>query len=141
MRLKIIDTIFWTSFYQYNTNPLLFFSQIIFVLRRNQLFSKKTIICLIALKTFTLSAYAENRSSPPEVFLVKGVLKICSKFTGEYSCRSVISIKLQSNFIEITLQHGCSPVYLLHIFRILFPKNTSEWLLPRKWSDCFDRCF
>ena len=31
------------------------------------------------------------RSSHSEVFLVKGVLKICSKFTGEHSCRSVIS--------------------------------------------------
>ena len=32
------------------------------------------------------------------------------------------------NFIEITLWDGCSPVYLLHIFRTPFPKNTSEWL-------------
>ena len=41
----------------------------------------------------------------------------------------LISIKLQSNFIEITLQHGCSPVNLLHIFRKFFLKNTSEVLL------------
>ena len=34
------------------------------------------------------------RSSHPEVFLGKGVLKICSKFTGEHPCRSAISIKL-----------------------------------------------
>ena len=34
------------------------------------------------------------------VFLGKGVLKTCSKFTGEHPCRSAISIKLQSNFIE-----------------------------------------
>ena len=34
--------------------------------------------------------------SGPEVFLRKGVLRICSKFTGEHLCRSVISIKLQS---------------------------------------------
>ena len=34
------------------------------------------------------------RSSPSEVFLGKGVLKICSKFTGEHPCRSAISIKL-----------------------------------------------
>ena len=32
----------------------------------------------------------------PEVFLGKGILKIYCKITGEYSCRSVISIKLQS---------------------------------------------
>ena len=32
-------------------------------------------------------------SSPPDMFLRKGVLKICSKFTGEHPCRNVISIK------------------------------------------------
>ena len=36
---------------------------------------------------------------------------------------------LQSNFIEITLRHGCSPVNLLHIFRTPFFKTTSGWLL------------
>ena len=65
------------------------------------------------------------RSSRPEMFLGKGVLKIFSKFTGEHPCRSVISIKLQSNFIEIALRHGCSPINLLHIFRTTFPRNTS----------------
>ena len=34
--------------------------------------------------------------------------------------------KSQSNFIEITFQHGCSPANLLHIFRTPFPKNTSR---------------
>ena len=32
------------------------------------------------------------RSIPPVVFLGKGVLKICSKFTGEHPCRSAISV-------------------------------------------------
>ena len=40
-----------------------------------------------------------------------------------------VLIELQSNFIEIKLWHGCSPVNLLHIFRISFPKNTSGGLL------------
>ena len=57
-----------------------------------------------------------------------GFLKICSKFTGEHLCQSVISIKLLSNFIEIVLRHGCSPVNLLHIFRTPFPRNTFGWL-------------
>ena len=56
-----------------------------------------------------------QRCSPSEVFFGKMVLKICSKFTGEHPCRGVISIELQSNFTEITLPHGCSPVNLLHI--------------------------
>ena len=72
------------------------------------------------------------RSSRPEVFLEINVLKICSKFTGEDQCRSVISVKFSSclnNFIKITLWHGCSPVNLLHIFRTSFPRKTSGRLL------------
>ena len=66
-----------------------------------------------------ISFLVKFRSSHPEVFL-GGALKICSKFAGEHSCRSAISIKLLCSFIEITLRHGCSPVNLLHIFRTLF---------------------
>ena len=50
--------------------------------------------------------------------------KIWSKVTGELPCRSVISIRLQSNVIQTTPRLGCSPVNVLHIFRALFPKNT-----------------
>ena len=63
---------------------------------------------------------SKYRSSHSEVFLGKGVLKICSKFRGEHRCQSVISIKLQSNFIEITLHHGCSPVNFLANFQNTF---------------------
>ena len=74
--------------------------------------------------------HTEASKEPPEAATrrcsyKKCVLKICRKFTGENPCRSVVSIKLQSNFIEITLRHGCSPVNLLHIFRTPFAKNTS----------------
>ena len=71
------------------------------------------------------------RSSQSEVFLRKGVLKIYSKFTGEHSFRSVISLKLQTNFIEIALRHGCSPKHLLHISKTAFPRNTSGQLLQK----------
>ena len=33
------------------------------------------------------------------------------------------------NFIEITLQHGCSAVNLMYIFRTPFAKNTTGGLL------------
>ena len=69
------------------------------------------------------SLKASGRSSRSEVFLIKGFLRICSKFVGEYPCRSAISIKLQS-----TLRHGCSPENLLHIFKTTFSKNTTGWL-------------
>ena len=87
------------------------------------------------------------RSSSPKVFIGKGVLKICSRFTGEHPCWSVISIKLQSNIIQITLRHGCSPVNLQPFFRIPFYKNTSGGVLLnhvwcsflRKWVN-FKSC-
>ena len=75
-------------------------------------------------------------SSYPEVFLRKGVLKICCKFTGEHPCHSAISKNLLCNVIEIALRHRCSPVNLPHIFRTPFPWNTLGWLLlkvPFTW--------
>ena len=66
------------------------------------------------------------KSSSPEVFLGKDVLKTCSKFR-KHPCRSAISAKLLCNFIEMALRHGCSPVR--RPFRAPFPKNTSGGLL------------
>ena len=80
-------------------------------------------------KEMTLTLKILNRSRHPEKFLGKGILKICSKFTKAHPCWSAKSIKLQSNFIEITLRHGSSPVNLLHTFRTFFLENTSGWLL------------
>ena len=73
------------------------------------------------------------RSSSPEVFLGKGVLKICSKFTGKHPCRSVISVKLLCNF-EVGLRHGYPPVNL-HIFRAPLFKNTYGGLLQSVTND------
>ena len=62
----------------------------------------------------------------------KGVLiKRRSEKTQNYTehpCRSVISTVLQSNFIIITFQYGCS-VILLDIFRTPVYKNTFRGLL------------
>ena len=74
------------------------------------------------------------RGSRPEVSLGKGALEIYSKFTRELTGRSVISIKLESNFIEITLRHGCSPVNLSYIFRTPFLKNVSGFF----WNYSYD---
>ena len=76
-------------------------------------------------KTFSTNEKLNIKSNHPEVYLGKGILKICSKFTGEHPCRSVISIKLLCSFIEIAIWHGCSPVNSRQIFRTSFPKNTS----------------
>ena len=77
----------------------------------------------------TLDFERVSRSIHPEAFLRKDVLKIHSKFTGDHPCWNAISIKLQGNFIEIALRHGCSPINLLYIFRTSSLTNTSGRLL------------
>ena len=96
----------------------------------------QNLFCSRILKFFTTLMGRETkvRSSHPEVFLEKGVLKLCSKFTGEHPCRSMLC-----NFIEIAFRHQCSPVNLLHIFRTPFLKNTSERVLlyhPNLCENC-----
>ena len=62
--------------------------------------------------------------STPEVFLGKGLLKICSKFTDEYSCRSVISISFKTTLLKS--HFGMSVLYrirLSYIFKILSISN------------------
>ena len=73
------------------------------------------------------------------MLLYKGVLKICSRFTGERPCRSAILISC--NFIEIVLLQGFSPVNLRHIFSTPFYKNTAKELLLNSWVSCFESSF
>ena len=80
-------------------------------------------------KTFCSLSDTNYRSNPPEVFSGKVFLKICSKFTGEHPCRSVISIKLLCYFIESALRNVCSSGNLLNIVRAPLHKNTSKGLL------------
>ena len=40
---------------------------------------------------FVCNVWKEWEKQPVRVFLIKGVLKICSKFTGQHPCRSVIN--------------------------------------------------
>ena len=81
-------------------------------------------LCICAMKLaegIENHAYSNRQKQPS-----RGVLRErCSKNMQQIYRRT----PMQSNFIEITLQHGCSPVNLLHIFGTRFPKNTSGRLL------------
>ena len=70
------------------------------------------------------------------------LVKIQKQPTGKHQCRSGISIKLQSNFIKITLWHGCSLVNLLHLLRTPFPENNTGGLLLKilRWNASM-KCF
>ena len=75
------------------------------------IFSEKVILKITWLQLFG--------SSRLKMFLRKGVLKICSKFTGKHPCQSVIAIKLLWVF-------SCK---FSACFISLFSKNTFGWLL------------
>ena len=76
--------------------------------------------------TFYLSSL-NFRSSRSEVFLGKGVLKICDKIAREHACQSVISI------------NECPPVNLLYIFKTHFPKKTSGRFLLKRFFKYFSK--
>ena len=69
----------------------------------------------------------ENQQKQPS----RGVLrKRCPENMPQiYRTTPMPRIPMLSNFIEIALRHGSSPVNLLHIFGTTFPKKTSGWLL------------
>ena len=64
-----------------------------------------------------------NRSSRPKVFLRKGILKLCSKCTGEHPCGRAISIKLLWNRTSAWV-FSCK-------FAAYF-QNSSGWLLLKE---------
>ena len=77
------------------------------------------------------------RSSHPEVFLRKRVLKICSKFTAEHPCWNAISIKLQSKLQVLKNTSGrllllVPYIGLFHCFCL------QRFLLPVEFSETFD---
>ena len=94
---------------------------------RYGLSSNTTHLCCFPSQNITKNA---ETYQPPmrDLIIEHHLMKICSKFTGEHPCQSLISIKLLRSFIEITLRHECSPVSLMCIFRTPFTKNTSGCL-------------
>ena len=78
------------------------------------------------LLTFRLTPDVNNRG----YFIKEWGYLIKWSFIGEieYSNKALEEYKVTYPD-EITLRHGCSPVYLLPIFRTAFLKKTSWWLL------------
>ena len=76
------------------------------------------------------------QKQPPRGVFRKSCSENMQRIYRRTPWQSVISIKLQSNFIEIKFWHGCSPVNLLHIFRKPFSQNTSKRLLLRYRPIC-----
>ena len=62
---------------------------------------------ILKISRIKYTEYTFCRSWPAEGFFLKGVLQMCSSFTGERQCRSVIAKKLECN----TIFNVCSSFY------------------------------
>ena len=69
------------------------------------------------------------RSSHQELFLIKGILKICSKFTGEHPCRSVISIKFASATSALLKTYISNQIFIILHYSYLPPKSFTFWII------------
>ena len=101
------------------------------------------VLLMLVLLVVTLSswfAFLESLhfiSSRLEVFLRKGVLKICSKFTGEHPCWFVISIKLLRLLLKCRLPRN----YDNNVAKQLYWNRTSAWVFSSKFFAHFQNTF
>ena len=109
---------------------------------------------LLTLRSNTDAAYKQSLCSndfsynlPSKLICIiqkqppRGILKkMCSENTQQIYMKTPMlkcdfnKVALQINFTEITLQHGCSPVTLLHIFRTPFLKGTRFQVWDNFWQ-------
>ena len=73
------------------------------------------------------------RSSFPEVFCKKGVLRNFAKFTGKYLCQSLFFNKVvglrPATLLKKRLKHRCFPVNFAKFLTTPFPTEHLWWLL------------
>ena len=74
-----------------------------------------------------------NRSSRPEVFCKKGVLRNFTKFTGKHLCQSLFFNKVAglkpATLLKKRLWHRCFPVNFVKFLRTPFFTEHLWWLL------------
>ena len=69
-----------------------------------------------------------TRSSRPEVFCKKSVLRKFSKLTGRHLCQILFLIKKRLSLLKKRLQHRCFPVTFAKVLRTSFLTEHLRWL-------------
>ena len=99
---------------------------------------------------FVFKRYCCFRGSRPEVFLRKGVLKICRKFTGEHPCRSVtycnfatlLKLHFEKNAKKLTMKNVLNDQKyheILQNFKILHTQSKLQGELFKLATFCNKR--
>ena len=93
-------------------------------------------VLLFLKKTLAITTNLTNylaRSSRPEVFCIKGVLRDLTKFTGKHLCQSLFFIKAADLTPRTLLKkrrwHSCFPVKFVKFLRTPFYTEHLWWLL------------
>ena len=79
----------------------------------------------------TISVLNKGRSSCPEMFSKKGVLRNFAKFTGKHLCQSPFFIKV-AGLRQERLWHRCFPVNFAKFLRTAFITEHIWWLLLQR---------
>ena len=83
-------------------------------------------------KKVSCISWSMFRSSRPEVFCKKGVLRNFAKFTGKHLCQSLFLIKLQASVLNFVKKETLSQVFSCKFYEISKNINFIEhlwWLL------------
>ena len=96
------------------------------------------------MKEIVLNLFSKTfRSSRPEVFCRKGVLRDFTKFTGKHLCESLYLIKVAgrgpATLLKKRLWQRCFPVNFVKFLRTPFFKEHLWWLLLNFVLDYFDK--
>ena len=90
-------------------------------------------ICDVLSQSTLSSFHTLLRSSRPEVFCKKGVLKNFEKFTGKHLCHSLFFNKVAglrpATLLKKKLWHRCFPVNFSKFLRTSFVREHLRWLL------------
>ena len=82
----------------------------------------------------------KDRTSPPDVFYKKVVVKIFAKFTGIRRCRSLFFNKVAdprpSTLLKKRLRYRCSPVKFAKFLRTYFYTEHFRWLPLERFFTC-----
>ena len=84
----------------------------------------------LVLHPSVLPKYTKFRSSRPDVFCRKGVLRNFGKFTGKHLCQSLFIESLLKN----RLWHWCFPLNFAKFLKTLFAEDL-RWLLLKELNE------
>ena len=91
---------------------------------------KIVLFCIVCMKRFN---WIHIRSSRPEGFCKKGVLRNFTKFIGKHLCQSLFFNKVAglrpSTLLKKTLWHRCFPINFVKFVRTPFLTEYLWWLL------------